>query len=161
MRRDIILSQSTVASKGVPHKYEQLVVAGRKINRSTPTLRFGHKVDCVIALAQGARCKDVSAVYGHNPRTLRRWLRTADARGIEALREAPRGAPPKLPRETLREIQNAIKAGPQSAGLSAKTWTGPMLLKWIKTRFDKSLSLRHCERMLKAGIIMSPSPKQT
>ena len=84
--------------------------------RSTPA-RLVLRAKIVLAAAKGTTNQDIADALGTGRKTVSLWRRRFADDGIEAIkREAPRGAPPNLPEEKVKEIiEKTLKSTPPNA----------------------------------------------
>ena len=116
----------------------------------TPHLRFAHRLHCLLLVAAGRSCYEVAEVFGDDPRTVERWVRGFQQRGIEALREKPHpGRRACLADAQMRELEVALGSAPRALGHADDSWNATVLRAEILRRFGATLSVRHCRRLLK------------
>ncbi|HEC15763.1 MAG TPA: transposase [Sedimenticola sp.] len=121
----------------------------RKI-RCSPELQQLHRLHCVLLVGEGFSCKDVAYWFGNSPRTLERWVHRFRKSGINGLTGEQRaGRPTILKRNQLRILQEDIDKGPDAFNYDQGQWDGKLLAAHIQTRFGLTLSVRHCQRLLR------------
>lgn len=121
------------------------------------SLRYVHRLHCIVLVAAGHSCGQVSALFGDDPRSIARWVKAFQHSGMEALREpAPRGRPAQLSEMQLRELAQALACAPCAAGQVPRLWSGERLRDEIQQRFGVSFSARHCRRLLPSLLPQPP-----
>lgn len=133
--------------------------------------RFLYRLFCVLLLAEGHGPQQVADWLGEHARTLERWRKRFQDKGVDGLLdETSPGRPPKLEREQLEAVAADLEQPPYVFGFGADEWAGKLLCEHLSQRYDVSISLRQCQRLLKQlrGYIegstatnasMQPSPK--
>jgi transposase len=120
----------------------------RELGRS-PELRYAHRLDGVLLVAQGMPYRSAAAWMGDAPRTLAYWVHRYERRGLEGLREQPPpGRARRLSAPQLTEVADVVRRPPTAAGMSGTRWSGPSLAAWIENQFAVHVSVRHARRIL-------------
>jgi transposase len=119
---------------------------GLKIVQDNEVSRYYFKVSAVNAVLSGHSSLQVCKWFGVSSRTLNGWVKKVDEYGFEALKDKPRpGAPSKLSKEQLAEIDRMIQGSP--GDYDVKVWDGPSLSAVIKRQFGIKLGVRQCQRL--------------
>lgn len=118
--------------------------------RANGNLNAHNRCRAVLAVADGRRVSDVSAILGFSVETVAGWIRGLMADGISSLvpKKSP-GRPSKLSKAEKRELVDAIKAGPQAAGFLAACWRSPMIQDLILKRFRRFYSAHYISQLLR------------
>lgn len=127
-----------------------LLAQGQEIVARTKDAKFQHKVEMVNLVLGGIPPSELCKYCAESKNTITLWVKTADERGFEALRDgAHTGRPPRLSDGQLAEIAEAVRGDePERHGL--RVWDGPSLSQFIRARFSVSLCVRQCQRILRA-----------
>jgi transposase len=120
-----------------------------EINRSDEA-RYDHRLHGLLLVSGGRSCNEVAALFGEAATTVQRWVRRFEERGFAGLREGERsGRPRSLDERSWRRIEADLRKSPQSFGLQANLWDGPVLAEHLQRHFGVKLSARQCQRMFK------------
>ncbi len=112
--------------------------------------RLLYRMVCMLLLAEGHSPQSLAEWFGEHPRTLDRWRKRFEDKGIAGLRdETSPGRPPRLSNEQTKELEAEIQLPPYTFGYSANRWRGKVLQTHIERRYGAEISLRHCQRLLK------------
>lgn len=92
----------------------------------------------------GSEVSKVSEMAGVVDATIYKWIKAVDEEGFESLRNKKiPGRPSRLSEEQLSDLDLAIQSNPNDYGF--KTWDGPSLSEYIKTKFNIKISVRRCQ----------------
>lgn len=128
-----------------------IILAIRKeINRSRES-RYDHRLHALLLVAQGMKVKMAAGYLGDAPRTIQHWVRMYEAQGFPGIKEEGRsGRPARLSPDNLEMIAEALSQSPEELGLASPEWDGKVLADFIQNRFQIFLSIRQCQRLLRA-----------
>lgn len=128
-----------------------IILAIRKeINRSSES-RYDHRLHALLLVAQGMRAAMAAHFLGDAPRTIQHWIRLYETQGIPGIKEDERsGRPARLSPENLQMIAEALSQSPEEVGLASPKWDGKVLADFIRNCFKISISIRQCQRLLRA-----------
>ena len=116
----------------------------------SPQSRFVHRLHCVALVGAGRNCYEVAKVFGDDPRSVERWVREFQQRGIDGLREKPHsGRHATLADAQMRQLELALKSVPRDLGYAANVWNCKLLRAEILRRFGVTMSVRHCQRLFR------------
>ena len=116
----------------------------------SPQSRFVHRLHCVALVGAGRNCYEVAEVFGDDPRSVERWVREFQQRGIDGLREKPHsGRHATLADAQMRQLELALKSVPRDLGYAANVWNCKLLRAEILRRFGVTMSVRHCQRLFR------------
>ena len=125
---------------------EALKEEGRSIMESSTESRFYNRVAAVNAVLSGVTPKIAAGWFGMTGRSLAGWVKKVDEEGFESLKDKQRpGAPPKLTKKQLGEIDEMLQMDPSEFG--CEVWDGPSLSAAIKQTFGVDLGTRQCQRL--------------
>lgn len=109
-------------------------------------------------LSSGLSARQFSKLCGIPYRTLSQWISKVDEQGFEALRAIKQdGRPRRLQDGQIAEIYETIKKAPTDFGY--KVWDGPSLSDFIRTKYNVTLGIRQCQRLLRQQDASMVSPK--
>ena len=115
----------------------------------SPQSRFVHRSHCVLLVGSGYSCRQVARLFGDDPRSVQRWVREFQRRGVEGLRDKPHpGRHSRLIDAQLQELELALGRAGRELGYPGNGKNVKMLCAEILRRFGVSVSLRHCQRLL-------------
>lgn len=131
-------------------KWEASIILAirNEIQRSKES-RYDHRLHALLLVARGMRCSVAARYLGDAPRTIQYWIRLYEAQGFKGIEEDERsGRPGRLSPENLEVIAAALRRPPGESGLAARKWNGEVLREFIQTRFQFSLGVRQCQRLI-------------
>jgi len=115
--------------------------------------KFIHRLQVILLFAntENGSCDAVSSIFGNSPRSVSNWIKKINRTGkIESLRSKPQpGMPSRLTQAQKAEIKAALPETPEKWGISGRKWNGKNLSIYIKQRFDITLEVRACQRLLR------------
>ena len=118
--------------------------------------RYCHRLHCVLLVAKGMSCHQVSLLLGDAPGTIALWVRRFKAHDFATLTERERsGRPASLTEHQFKIVEKALKESPALVGMDGP-WNGKALLRFLHERFGVNLRERQCQRLFrKAGLRVS------
>lgn len=120
-----------------------------EINRSEEA-RYDHRLHGLLLVSSGRSCGEVGALFGEAATTVQRWVRRFEESGFEGLREGERsGRPRSLDERSWRRIEADLRKSPDSFGLQANLWDGPVLSEHLRRNYGITLGVRQCQRMFR------------
>ena len=138
---------------------KKLLEIGQSIVSSSSETKFLQRVVIVnLMLSSGLSARQFSKLFGIPYRTLSLWISKVDEQGFEALRAIKQdGRPRRLQDSQIAEICETIKKAP--TGFGYKVWDGPSLSDFIRTKYNVTLGIRQCQRLLRQQDASMVSPK--
>jgi transposase len=107
------------------------------------------RMEAARLLRAGLSQAEVARKIGAHRQSVSRWARELEASGLRGLRKAERtGRPPKLSAAQLRDIERALKRGPESFGFSSGLWTAGRVRELIEQRSGVRYHADHVWRIL-------------
>src|ERR1700712_1059879 len=86
----------------------------------------------------GKRPKELEDIYETSFKSICNWVNRLNEGGVEALidKEKP-GRPKILDTSQLDQIKDLmLNKSPEDFGYNSSTWTGPLLISWIKSKYN-------------------------
>ena len=104
--------------------------------------RLARRIHGVYLASTGLPCSQISTISGAGRRTVQKWVRRYNRKGIEGLQDHPRpGQPTKLPRAQEALFCRRLDVGPsQQDGVSVMN--GPAIRELLEREFGVVYSLR-------------------
>jgi transposase len=100
-------------------------------------------------LRQGLSQSEVARRVGVHRQSVSRWARELEQSGVGGLRRAKRtGRPPKLSTAQLRDLEQALKRGPEAFGFATGLWTARRVRDLIECRTGVRYHEDHVWRLL-------------
>lgn len=98
---------------------------------------IGLRLYAVYQVALGMPSRKLEALYQTSFKQITNWVHRFEVEGIEGLRDKPgRGRKPSLSTEQMQALKELLQQGsPEDHGYNSGTWTGPMLIDWIRNSF--------------------------
>lgn len=119
----------------------------RTLRGGSPNERILHRLHSVVLVFNGLSCSEVAKCYGDSARIVAYWVKRFEEQGIAGLQEEARsGRPSKLTPAQLKKVAAFVEESSQTNGAPID---GKALSAFIKKRFDVSLTVRQCRRIVK------------
>jgi transposase len=101
-------------------------------------------------LRQGLSQSAVAREVGVHRQSVSRWARELEQSGVRGLRKAKRsGRPAKLTAAQLRDLERALKRGPEALGFDTGLWTASRVRELIEYRTGVRYHEDHVWRILR------------
>ena len=108
------------------------------------------RMEAARLLKQGFRQSEVARRVGVHRQSVSRWARELEQSGVRGLRKAGRtGRPAKLSPAQLRELERALKRGPEAFGYATGLWTAGRVRDLIESRTGVRYHEDHVWRILR------------
>lgn len=119
--------------------------------RHSAHARFLHRLHCMVLVGEGHNCYAVANCFGESPRALERWVHRCEKFGVDGLREQPKAIPgsTKLTQAQLHSLEQNLRDSPGELGYESCEWTGGLLRTHLERAHNVTLSVRHCQRLLR------------
>lgn len=110
--------------------------------------RYDHRLHGVLLVCRGFSTYEVAKMFGQNPTTVQRWVRSFKKSGFAGLEDCEKaGRPTRLTPQHLKAINNALRKSPRDFGFSQNLWDGKILSHYVKKLHKVSLGVRQCQRL--------------
>lgn len=98
---------------------------------------IGLRLYAVYQVALGQPSRNLEELYQTSFKQITNWVHRFELEGIEGLKDKPgRGRKSLLSTEQLGELSDLLlKESPTGHGYNTETWTGPMLIDWIRKNY--------------------------
>lgn len=106
--------------------------------RKDEKFQQGVRLYACYQVSLGKRPKELEDIYETSFKSICNWVNRLNEGGVEALidKEKP-GRPKRLDASQLTQIRDLmLNKSPEDFGYNSSTWTGPLLISWIKTKYD-------------------------
>jgi transposase len=114
----------------------------------TEEARYDHRLHGVLLVCRGYDSYKIGDLFGENPTTIQRWVRSFEKNGFSGLQDNTRpGRPNNLDVKQMREIDNALRKSPRDFGYNQNHWDGKILAYHIKQSYEIELGTRQCQRL--------------
>lgn len=109
----------------------------KKMFRDDERYTIGIRLYAVHQVALGKPSRQLEELYNTSFKQITNWVHRFEAEGIDGLRDKPgRGRTSKLLAEQENIIRDLIiSKSPEDFQYNTATWTGPILIDWIKKNF--------------------------
>lgn len=108
------------------------------------------RMEAAQLLRQGLSQSAVAREVGVHRQSVSRWARELEESGMRGLRKAERsGRPAKLTPAQLRELERALKRGPEAFGFATGLWTASRVRELIEYRTGVRYHEDHVWRILR------------
>lgn len=110
--------------------------------------RYDHRLHGLLLITGGQSCQQVAALFDEDRRTIQRWVRRFETRGLDGLREGERsGRPASLDSRQWATLGRDLRRSPQAFGHTAHLWDGKLLSEHLRRRYGLRLGVRQCQRI--------------
>lgn len=98
---------------------------------------IGLRLYAVYQVSKGQPSRKLEDLYNTSFKQITNWVHRFEKEGIEGLKDKEgRGRKDKLTLSQKQELTKLIKEeSPEKYGYNTATWTGPLLISWIKKEF--------------------------
>jgi len=108
------------------------------------------RMEAARLLRQGLSQSQVARAVGVHRQSVSRWARELEQSGVRGLRQAKHtGRPPKLSPAQLRDLERALKRGPEAFGFVSGLWTAGRVRDLIEYRTGVRYHEDHVWRILR------------
>ncbi len=108
------------------------------------------RMEAARLLRQGLSQSEVAREVGVHRQSVSRWAAELEHSGVRGLRQAKRtGRPPKLSPAQLRDLERALKRGPEAFGFASGLWTASRVRAVIECRTGVRYHEDHVWRILR------------
>lgn len=123
----------------------------RRAILSSPEGRRAYRLHAVLLVGRGLSCRRAAALIGASPRAVSYWVRRYRDKSVAGLEEKPHlGRRPRLSARELAELPALLSAPPPAQDAVSGRWTGAALRRHLQRARGVSLSVRQCQRLLRA-----------
>jgi len=124
------MARPTLTVKG--YTAEQIKALIRKDERYT----IGIRLYAVCQVAQGQPSRNLEKLFHTSFKQITNWVHRFEKEGLEGLRDKEgRGRKTRLSEQQYEEVKKVLNESPEVYGYNTSTWTGPMLIEWIKNKY--------------------------
>lgn len=123
----------------------------KKLLRKDEKFQQGIRLYACYQVSIGKRPKDLEEVYGVTFKSICNWVHRLNEGGVEALVDKVRpGRTKRLTVEISAKIRQVVlHESPSEYGFNSATWTGPLLIEWLKKEFNVAYKKAQIYNILK------------
>lgn len=127
---------------------EQIKALFRKDERYT----IGIRLYAIYQVSLGQPSRKLEELYNTSFKQITNWVHQFEREGINGLRDKEgRGRKPKLIAGQLTRIKELLlKESPSDHGFNTATWTGPILIEWIKKQYGFEYKKAHIYNIIRS-----------
>jgi transposase len=109
----------------------------RSLFRNDERYTIGLRLYAVYQVSLGQSSRNLEELYNTSAKQITNWVHRFEKEGIEGLKDKEgRGRTSRLNDEQEEEIKKTLMTElPSDYGFNTATWTGPILIEWIKTHY--------------------------
>ncbi len=109
----------------------------KALMRKDERYSIGIRLYAVYQVAKGQPSRKLEDLYNTSFKQITNWVHRFEAEGIEGLKDRKgRGRKDRLTKIQKKELCRVLKKEPPTKyGFNTATWTGPLLIDWIKNEF--------------------------
>jgi len=125
------MARPVLSVKG--YQPEQIKALFRKDERYT----IGIRLYAIYQVSLGQPSRKLEDLYNTSFKQITNWVHQFEKEGIDGLKDKEgRGRKSKLNTSEMARIKGLLlKESPDSHGFNTATWTGPILIEWIKKQY--------------------------
>lgn len=100
--------------------------------------KIGLRLYAVYQVSLGQPSRKLEDLYNTSFKQITNWVHRFEREGLDGLRDKPgRGRRSRLSLVQQQQLSQLImNESPSDYGFNTNTWTGPILIEWIKTHFN-------------------------
>src|ERR1017187_1709860 len=126
---------------------ESIKALFRKDERYT----IGIRLYAVLQVAMGQPSRKLEDLYNTSFKQITNWVHRFEIEGLEGIKDKEgRGRKPLLSEEQRAALHRLLNEGPQDHGYNTSTWTGPMLIEWVKNNYGIEYKKAHIYNIIKS-----------
>ncbi len=96
----------------------------------------GVRLYAVYQIKRGMKAEDLEELYVVSHTSICNWVHSYNTNGLDGLVDKPRsGRPSKLDSTQKHPLREVISSSPEKAGYATATWTGPLVIDYIKQAY--------------------------
>jgi len=109
----------------------------RNLFRKDERYTIGIRLYAVYQVSLGKPSRELEVLYNTSFKQVTNWVHRFEKEGIKGLTDKPgRGRTPKLSEEQCQALRQVILTEtPEKYGYNTVTWTGPLLIEFVKKEF--------------------------
>lgn len=110
----------------------------KSLFNSDDKYKIGLRLYAVYQVSLGQSSRKLEVLYNTSYKQITNWVHRFEEEGIDGLRDRPgRGRKSRLSNSQLDKISHMIsQETPSEYGYNTDTWTGPILISWIRGNFN-------------------------
>ncbi len=98
---------------------------------------IGIRLYAVYQVAIGQPSRKLEDLYNTSFKQITNWVHRFEKEGIDGLKDKKgRGRKAGLTEQQKIEVKKVLYVSPEDYGYNTATWTGPMIIEWIKKKFS-------------------------
>jgi transposase len=124
----------------------------RSLFREDERYTIGIRLYAVYQVSLGKPSRALEELYNTSFKQITNWVHQFEQGGIEGLRDKPgRGRKSQLSNEQYERVRQVlINETPEDHGFNTVTWTGPLLIEYIKNEFGISYKKAQIYNIIKS-----------
>lgn len=109
----------------------------KSLFRDDERYSIGIRLYAVYQVSLGQPSRKLEELYNTSFKQITNWVHRFEAKGIEGLRDkSGRGRTARLSDKQKQEVKHLLKKQlPTDYGYNTATWTGPLVIDWIKKQY--------------------------
>lgn len=112
---------------------------------------IGIRLYAVYQVSLGQSSRSLEELYNTSFKQITNWVHRFEKEGIEGLRDKKgRGRTSRLSETQRNRIRRLLSESPEDYGYNNATWTGPMLIEWIKNEMGVTYQKAQIYNILKS-----------
>lgn len=123
----------------------------KSLFRKDERYTIGLRLYAVYQVSLGQTSRNLEALYNTSFKQITNWVHQFEKEGVDGLKDkAGRGRISRLNKEQESELKELLSSRPPSDhGFNTATWTGPILIEWIKSHYKISYKKAQIYNILK------------
>lgn len=110
----------------------------KKMFRKDERYTIGLRLYAIYQVSLGKPSRELEVLYNTSFKQITNWVHRFELEGIDGLRDKiGRGKKPRLNQVQKEKIRELIgQTSPEDYQYNTATWTGPILIEWVKENFN-------------------------
>ncbi|MBP8985959.1 MAG: helix-turn-helix domain-containing protein [Syntrophobacterales bacterium] len=114
-----------------------------------PGAWVGIRIAALLLMLCGWKSTQVAEVFGLTRWSVVKWIHKANSQGVEAVSDRARpGRPPRVGRDILKKLDEALSKSPREFGISKTKWDGAVVTEFLKKAYGIHVHIRHAQRLM-------------
>lgn len=116
----------------------------------TPGAWVGIRIAGLLLILSGWRSTQVAELFGLTRWAVVKWIRKANADGVEMVTDSARsGRPSQFDENILKKLDEALSKSPQDFGIPRAKWDGVVFVEYLKKVYHVGIHVRHAQRLIR------------
>ena len=111
---------------------------------------IGIRIAGYLLLLSGWKSTQVAELFGLSRWAVVKWIRKANLKGLEGIKDSARpGRPSQFDDELRKELDEALSKSPKEFGIQRVRWDGVVVAEYLKRFYGIEIHVRHAQRWIR------------